>query len=156
MLTPDSCVVTHCARDLQQKLHAFWKVILLLWNSNFDKAITNRSEPPKHSKYYQPSFWRELHHCQGRNLLLTSVFFPLFPVEIPGLVCMYGNGDRPGVFYTPMDGKIYSIKLVHITGKVSCRYPTETNWGCDYSNNIQTILTDKENKRSFPRGSHSR
>ena len=55
-----------------------------------------------------------------------------------------------------MDGKIYSIKLVHITGKVSCRYPTETNLGCDYSNNIQTILTDKENKRSFPRGSHSR
>ena len=155
MSTPDSCVVTHCVRDLQQKLHAFWKVILLLWNSNFDKAITNRSEPPKHSKYYQPSFWRELHHRQGRNLLLTSVFFPLFPVEIPG-VCMYGNGDRPGVFYTPMDGKIYSIKLVHIIGKVSCRYPTETNWGCDYSNNIQTILTDKENKRSFPRGSHSR
>lgn len=88
MSTPDSCVVTHCVRDLQQKLHAFWKVILLLWNSNFDKAITNRSEPPKHSKYYQPSFWRELHHCQGRNLLLTSVFFPLFPVEIPGLVCI--------------------------------------------------------------------
>lgn len=81
MLTPDSCVVTHCVRDLQQKWHAFWKVILLLWNSNFDKAITNRSEPPKHSKYYQPSFWRELHHCQGRNLLLTSVFSPSFQLK---------------------------------------------------------------------------
>lgn len=81
MLTPDSCVVTHCVQDLQQKLHAFWKVILLLWNSNFDKAITNRSEPPKHSKYYQPSFWRELHHCQGRNLLLTSVFSPSFQLK---------------------------------------------------------------------------
>ena len=59
----------------------FEKVILLLWNSNFDKAITNRSEPPKHSKYYQPSFWRELHHCQGRNLLLTSVFSPSFQLK---------------------------------------------------------------------------
>lgn len=46
-----------------------------------------------------------------------------------------------------MDGKIYSIKLVHITGKVSCRYLTETNWGCDYSNNIQTIL--RQGKQTF-------
>lgn len=67
-------------------------------------------------------------HPSEENYIIVKVvtcfyvsIFPLFPVEIPGLVCMYGNGDRPGVFYTPMDGKIYSIKLVHITGKVSCR-----------------------------------
>ncbi|XP_022801850.1 uncharacterized protein LOC111339452 [Stylophora pistillata] len=69
-------------------------------------------------------------------------------VEIPYHVCMYGKGDMPGVFFTLLAGKIYSIRLVHISGKVGCTPEDESNWG--YHSDIDTILTDKDNNVVFP------
>ena len=47
-----------------------------------------------------------------------------------------------------MAGKIYSIRLVHISGKVSCTPEDESNWG--YGSFIDTILTDKDDHVVFP------
>ena len=84
------------------------------------------------------------------NHIVLTFFLPIekWLVEIPGDVCMYGKGDKPGVFFAPMTGKIHSIRLVHISGKVSCTPTDESNWG--YRSLIDTILTDKDNKVVYP------
>ena len=99
----------------------------------------------------EPSYVLELRCCVGNNQpYCRQFFFPIekWLVEIPGDVCMYGKGDKPGVFFTPMAGKIYSIRLVHISGKVSCTPEDESNWG--YHSFIDTILTDKDDHVVFP------
>ena len=63
---------------------------------------------------------------------------------------MYGNGDRPAVFFAPMASKIYLIKLVHISGEVGCASYLKSKWGCGNPTSIHTIITDKENNVVFP------
>ena len=63
---------------------------------------------------------------------------------------MYGKGNRLGVFFTPMAGKIYLIKLVHISGEVGCASHSKSKWGCANPTSIHTIITDKENNVVFP------
>lgn len=55
---------------------------------------------------------------------------------------MYGKGDKLGVFFILMVGKIYFIRLVYIFGKVSCIFEDESNWG--YYFFIDIILIDKD------------
>ena len=43
---------------------------------------------------------------------LFSFLVEKWLVELPYNVCMYGLSDRPGLFYTPLAGKIYFIRLV--------------------------------------------
>ncbi|XP_022786446.1 uncharacterized protein LOC111326661 [Stylophora pistillata] len=69
-------------------------------------------------------------------------------VEVPTDVCMYGKGNRPGKFFTPIAGKIYFIKLVHISGIVGCTNKDESLWGC--KSHLHTILTDKDDNTVFP------
>lgn len=80
------------------------------------------------------------------NYIVFIFFFFIekWLVEILGDVCMYGKGDKLGVFFVLMVGKIYFIRLVYIFGKVSCIFIDESNWG--YCFFIDIILIDKNNK----------
>lgn len=62
---------------------------------------------------------------------------------------MGARGNTPGVFLTPMAGKIDRIKLVHIHGQVGCDYNRRSRWGCR-SSAIMTLLTDDNDKVIFP------
>ena len=79
---------------------------------------------------------------------LFSFLVEKWLVELPYNVCMYGLSDRPGVFFTPLAGKIYFIRLVHISGSVGCGIKQKANWGCH--SNIETILTDKDKNVVYP------
>ncbi|KAJ7394318.1 hypothetical protein OS493_000121 [Desmophyllum pertusum] len=54
-------------------------------------------------------------------------------VDIPGEICMGSKDDTPGVFLTPMAGKISTLKLVYISGEVGCSRVLQlsSNWGAD-------------------------
>ena len=85
---------------------------------------------------------------------LFSFLVEKWLVELPYNVCMYGLSDRPGVFYTPLAGKIYFIRLVHISGSVGCGIRQKANWGCH--SNIETILTDKDKNVVYPEDQRAR
>ena len=52
----------------------------------------------------------------------------------------------------PHNGEISSIKLVHLSGRVSCaaRQNRFSNWGCDVGENLATYITNVSNKIVFP------
>lgn len=53
---------------------------------------------------------------------------------------MHGKGYQNGKFFTPVQGTMYAIRLVHISGAVGCSSGTSSKWG--YRNNdILTIIT---------------
>ncbi|KAL9989592.1 hypothetical protein ACROYT_G004157 [Oculina patagonica] len=97
-----------------------------------------------HALYEQDDYW-----CECLPLYLGKNCEKWF-AEIPGEVCMGAKGNTPGVFLTPMAGKIDLIKLVHISGLVGCDPFRRSRWGCTSGSSILTILTDDKNKVIFP------
>ena len=66
---------------------------------------------------------------------------------------MGSKDDTPGVFLTPMAGKISTLKLVYISGEVGCSRVLQlsSNWGCrSGSNLLYVIITDDKDKVVFP------
>ena len=58
---------------------------------------------------------------------------------------MHGKGNQNGKFFTPVQGTMYAIRLVNISGAVGCSSGTSSKWG--YRNNdILTIITDENNQ----------
>lgn len=53
---------------------------------------------------------------------------------------MHGKGNQNGKFFTPVQGTMYAIRLVHISGAVGCSSGTSSKWGCR-NNDILTIIT---------------
>lgn len=62
---------------------------------------------------------------------------------------MHGKGNQNGKFFTPVQGTMYAIRLVHISGAVGCSSGTSSRWGCR-NNDILTIITDENNQVFFP------
>lgn len=62
---------------------------------------------------------------------------------------MHGKGNQNGKFFTPVQGTMYAMRLVHISGVVGCSSGTSRKWGCRNSE-ILTIITDENNKSFFP------
>lgn len=58
---------------------------------------------------------------------------------------MHGKGNQNGKFFTPVQGTMYAIRLVHISGAVGCSSGTSSKWGCR-NNDILTIITDENNQ----------
>ena len=57
-------------------------------------------------------------------------------------VCFEGKGNKPGALvYEGEDALIFSMKLVHKSGRIRCAASTSYNslWGC-YHNNIRVGL----------------
>ena len=84
--------------------------------------------------------------CQPRILLLCPVslelfFFNVFRVltETPwrklnsAPVCFGARDNQFGRFQVEVDGSIQAVKLVHLSGQVTCDpHPISwSNWGCD-------------------------
>ncbi|KAL9952257.1 hypothetical protein ACROYT_G039482 [Oculina patagonica] len=68
-------------------------------------------------------------------------------------VCFGDRGDAPGIFTTPSRGEVITIKLVHLSGKVSCTTGNYSNWGCnflDLPKNMETLITDSDRNRLLP------
>lgn len=64
---------------------------------------------------------------------------------------MGAKGDTPGIFVTPLAGKIDIVKLVHFHGEVGCDRLRRSKWGCaPGSSGILTILTDDKNNVVYP------
>lgn len=58
---------------------------------------------------------------------------------------MHGKGNQNGKFFTPVQGTMYAMRLVHISGVVGCSSGTSRKWG--YRNSeILTIITDENNQ----------
>lgn len=58
---------------------------------------------------------------------------------------MHGKGNQNGKFFTPVQGTMYAMRLVHISGVVGCSNGTSRKWGCRNSE-ILTIITDENNQ----------
>ena len=58
---------------------------------------------------------------------------------------MHGKGNQNGKFFTPVQGTMYAMRLVHISGVVGCSTGTSRKWGCRNSE-ILTIITDENNQ----------
>ena len=68
---------------------------------------------------------------------------------------MGAKDDTPGKFFTPMAGKISTLRLVYSSGKVGCSLHDSSNWGCDGdSDNLYTLITDDQNNVVFPEKDH--
>lgn len=57
---------------------------------------------------------------------------------------------KPGKFFIPMAGKISALKLVYISGEVSCSPFLTSKWGCEDSRNLYTLITDDQTSVVFP------
>lgn len=68
-------------------------------------------------------------------------------------VCFGVRNDSFGSFRMQFSGKITSMRLVHLSGNVTC-YSTQPNeysyWGCKRNDRLRTIITDSRNSRVFP------
>ena len=68
-------------------------------------------------------------------------------------VCFGARGNSYGTFSMPHNGEISSIKLVHLSGRVSCAARQKnrfSNWGCDVGEFLATYITSVSNKIVFP------
>ena len=69
------------------------------------------------------------------------------------------KGNRFGRFQVEVGGSIQAVKLVHLSGQVSCNQLGNvwSKWGCDgKSNVIFVFLTDASNNILLPMGQGSR
>ena len=107
---------------------------------------------------------------QPRILLLCPVslelfFFNVFLVltETPwrklnsAPVCFGARDNQFGRFRVEVGGSIQAVKLVHVSGEVTCNYPWNaySKWGCDRPNLKQYIfvlLTNTSNTILLPMG----
>lgn len=68
-------------------------------------------------------------------------------------VCFGARNDSFGSFRMQFRGKITSMRLVHLSGNVTCD-STQPNyysyWGCQNNDRLRTIVTDSRNSRVFP------
>ena len=111
---------------------------------------------------------------QPRILLLYTVslelfFFNVFHVliETPwrklnsAPVCFGAKDNRFGRFQVEVGGSIQAVKLVHLSGQVTCYHPRESawsKWGCnmgDFVKYIFVFLTDASNRILLPMGQNS-
>lgn len=81
------------------------------------------------------------------------------------LVCFSARGDNPGVFRIDREGFVAAIKLVHVSGHVSCGNTNghsssisyKSNWGCPInhpyigSSPLGTFITTPSRQVLFPR-----
>jgi hypothetical protein len=73
-------------------------------------------------------------------------------------VCFYAKGNRPGSFVPLRQGFLTAVKLVHLSGYVTCAASThkhDSNWGCKDRASVvdaplNVFVTDKNNKVQFP------
>ena len=60
-------------------------------------------------------------------------------------VCFGAKGDRFGSFWVEVGGSVEAVKLVHVSGQVSCMPGDWTNWGCSHVDLIVTVITNSSN-----------
>ena len=68
--------------------------------------------------------------------------------------CYGSAGSSHASFQVPESGKIEAVKLIHVSGGVSCNLNPKTRWGCDnflYKRDyFQTFVTDLNKEIIFP------
>ena len=76
-------------------------------------------------------------------------------------MCFGAKGNQFGRFQVAVGGTIEALKLVHLSGQVTCDGPSNawSKWGCDKPDSVQYIhvfLTDTSNTILLPAGQSSR
>ncbi|KAJ7385553.1 hypothetical protein OS493_015131 [Desmophyllum pertusum] len=74
-------------------------------------------------------------------------------------VCFGAKDDSYGHFTIPRRGTIISLKLVYVSGYVSCltgAIPQGSHWGCRNENELTTLVTNGRNEVIFPRYNDNR
>jgi hypothetical protein len=75
-------------------------------------------------------------------------------------VCFGARGNQYGVFNIRAEGFVAAIKLVHVSGSVTCEKRSakfNSNWGCATTHpyvgkfSLNTVVTTSNNKILFPR-----
>ena len=67
-------------------------------------------------------------------------------------VCFGAKGDQFGRFWIPVSGSLVAVKLVHVSGTVSCSTNNGDRWsfwGCG-GKNIATVITDSSDNIILP------
>ena len=66
-------------------------------------------------------------------------------------VCFGARDDSFGSFRMQLNGNITSVRLMHLTGNVTCsRNKPYSYWGCGDNEMLRTIVTDSGNGKVFP------
>ena len=70
-------------------------------------------------------------------------------------VCFGTRNTQYGTFYTPLSGKVASVKLVHLYGYVSCHKHNADNWsfwGCGHGvkDLVNVAITTSDNHMILP------
>ena len=87
------------------------------------------------------------------HILCVFSAFPWLQVN-PNRVCFGAKDDSYGAFTVPYDGNVVSLRLVYISGFVSCQYhtmPQGSHWGCAKESKLTTLVTNERNEVIFPR-----
>lgn len=87
------------------------------------------------------------------HILCVFSAFPWLQVN-PNRVCFGAKDDSYGAFTVPYDGNVVSLRLVYISGFVSCQYhtmPQGSHWGCAKESQLTTLVTNERNEVIFPR-----
>ena len=69
-------------------------------------------------------------------------------------VCFGAKDDSYGKFNMPLRGTVISLKLVYISGYVSClsaKLPYGSHWGCQKETELTTFVTNDRDEVVFPR-----
>ena len=69
-------------------------------------------------------------------------------------VCFGAKDNQFGQFQIEFGGSIEAVKLVHLSGQVSCHQPGSSKWGCS-GKHIFVFLTDASNTILLPMDQNS-
>ena len=67
-------------------------------------------------------------------------------------VCFGAKDDQFGRFWIPVSGSLEAVKLVHVSGTVTCGNKNSSNWsfwGCGIVNTLETITTVITNSSDY-------
>ena len=56
-------------------------------------------------------------------------------------VCFGAKGNQFGRFNIAVGGSVEAVKLVHVSGSLSCRAGDFSMWGCEISDTLHTLIT---------------
>lgn len=90
-------------------------------------------------------------------MLYFHVIVPLPWSLIASNICYEGKNSGAGTFQFHKNGEITSLKLVHVSGLISCHYGNPNYgkgiWTCfDNTRSLSTVITNQNNEIIFPPG----